>query len=126
MFRFGASTLLAFSMLLGLGRTAYAEGDATRGKALFNVRCGFCHTVTDQNGAGPHLSGVFGRKAGTVEGFGYSKALPASGIVWNEQTLDNYLADPSKAVPDTSMQVRIPNAQDRADIIAYLKTVPAP
>jgi len=47
-------------------------------------------------------------------------------LVWDEQTLDTYLTDPAKAVPGTSMMVKLPNAQDRADIIAYLKTIPAP
>jgi len=102
---------------------AWADGDPTKGKMLFS-RCSGCHTVTDQNRAGPHLSGVFGRTAGTVQGARYSKALIASGIVWNDQTLDNFLAGPTKAVPGSTMPVSVPNAQDRADIIAYLKSVP--
>lgn len=125
MFRLGASLLLASSIVFGMAATAHAEGDPAHGKILFNGRCGGCHAVTEQNKVGPHLSGVIGRKAGTVEGAHYSKALPASGLVWDEQTLDTFLADPAKAVPGTSMMVKLPSAQDRADIIAYLKSLPA-
>jgi cytochrome c len=117
--------LLASCVWTVFAGPAWAAGDAAHGKILFS-RCATCHTVTDQNRVGPHLSGVFDRKAGTVAGAHYSKALQASGIVWNDQTLDSYLADPAKLVPGTSMMVKVANAQDRADIIAYLKTIPAP
>jgi cytochrome c len=123
--RIPVSLLLASSVILGMAGSAWADGDAARGKTLFS-RCSTCHTITNQNKVGPSLAGVVGRKAGTVEGARYSKALPASGIVWDDQTLDSFLADPAKAVPGTSMMVKLPNAQDRADIIAYLKTIPAP
>jgi len=123
--RTSISLLAASSVILGLSGAARADGDAAHGKTLFS-RCSTCHAVTNQNKVGPSLAGVFGRKAGTVEGARYSKALPASGIVWDDQTLDNFLTDPAKAVPGTTMMVKLPNAQDRADIIAYLKTIPAP
>jgi cytochrome c len=71
---------------------------------------------------GPHLQGLFGRKAGTIEGAHfYSDALKESGIVWDEATLDSYLAAPTKAVPGTTMMIGVPDAQQRADLIAYLK-----
>jgi cytochrome c len=111
--------------MLGAAGSARADGDAAHGKTLFS-RCSTCHTVTNQNKVGPTLAGVVGRKAGTVEGARYSKALPASGIVWDDQSLDSFLTDPAKLVPGTTMMVKLPNAQDRADIIAYLKTIPAP
>ncbi|QEX22615.1 cytochrome C protein [Hypericibacter adhaerens] len=120
-----SASLLVLAAAIGTTAAAHADGDAAHGKALFS-RCSTCHAVTDQNKAGPHLSGVFGRKAGTVEGFRYSKALPASGIVWDDQTLDSYLADPAKAVAGTSMLVKLPKPEDRADIVAYLKTLTTP
>jgi len=101
---------------------ALADGDASHGKTLFS-RCSGCHTVTDQNKVGPHLSGVFGRQAGSVEGFRYSTALASNGQVWDDTTLDTFLTSPSKAVPGTMMTVSLPKPQDRADIIAYLKTL---
>jgi cytochrome c len=109
------------AVLAGLTAPALADGgDAAKGKTVFG-RCTACHTVTAQNKVGPGLAGVVGRTAGTVEGFRYSKALPASGIVWDEARLDAFLAAPAKTVPGTSMLVNLPGAQDRADVIAYLK-----
>lgn len=103
---------------------ALADGDAARGQTLF-ARCSACHTVTQQNKLGPHLSGVFGRVAGTVAGYSYSKAMAAYAKPWDDTSLDTFLAGPNKAVPGTKMTAgTVANPQDRADIIAYLKTVP--
>jgi cytochrome c len=103
---------------------ASADGDAGRGKTLF-TRCS-CHAVTEQNKVRPHLSGVFGRTAGTVAGARYSKAMTVSGMKWDEQTLDAFLTDPTRVLPGTTMSARMPNPQDRADVIAYLKTLVSP
>ena len=115
------------AMLLTLFATAQAsaDGDAGRGKTLF-TRCSSCHSATEQNKVGPHLSGVFGRPAGTVAGASYSKAMTASGMTWNEQTLEAFLTDPARVLPGTTMSARLPNPQDRADVIAYLKTLVSP
>jgi cytochrome c len=64
---------------------------------------------------------VFGRKAGSVPGYDYSAALKASNIVWNDTTLDKWLADPQAFVPGTKMTFSVDDAQDRADVIAFLK-----
>jgi cytochrome c len=65
---------------------------------------------------------LFGRQAGSLPDFDYSNAMKNSGIVWNEETLDRFLADPRGVVPGTKMTyVGIKNPQDRADLIAYLK-----
>ncbi len=101
-----------------------AKGDPVKGKQVFAL-CSGCHVLTGDSYGGPALAGVVGRKAGGVAGFSYSDALKASGIVWTDKTLDSFLADPSKAVPGTAMFANVPDAQDRADVIAYLKTVPA-
>jgi cytochrome c len=117
----------AAAMLLTLSATAQAsaDGDAGRGKTLF-TGCSACHAVTEQNKVGPHLSGVFGRTAGTVAGARYSKAMTASGMTWDEQTLDAFLTEPTRALPGTTMSAKLPNPQDRADVIAYLKTLVSP
>lgn len=125
MTRLTASLLTTLSFALLAPAAAGADGDAARGKSVFN-RCAACHTATDQNKIGPGLAGVLGRAAGTVPGARYSKTLPASGIVWDETKLDEFLAAPTKAVPGTSMPLGVPNAQDRADVIAYLKTLAKP
>jgi cytochrome c len=115
------------AMLLTLFATAQAsaDGDAGRGKTLF-TRCSSCHVVTEENKVGPHLSGVFGRTAGTVAGARYSKAMTASGMTWDEQTLDAFLTEPTRVLPGTTMLATLPNPQDRADVIAYLKTLVSP
>src|SRR5690242_3919328 len=77
---------LAALLTAGAVSPALADGDAARGKTLFS-RCSSCHAVTDQNKLGPHLSGVFGRTAGTVAGYTYSKGMIAYGKVWDETTL---------------------------------------
>ena len=116
---------LAALLTAGVVSPALADGDAARGQTLFS-RCSACHTVTEQNKLGPHLSGVFGRTAGTVAGYTYSKAMAAYAKPWDEATLDTFLAGPNKAVPGTKMTAgAIANPQDRADIIAYLKTLGA-
>jgi cytochrome c len=99
---------------------AHAAGDPANGKALYQARCAACHSA-DYNGVGPSHRGVFGRLAGKVNRFAYSPALGASSLVWNEASLDRWLADPEKLVPGQRMGVSVPEAQARADLIAYLK-----
>jgi cytochrome c len=111
--------------LTTLSAPAFADGDPVRGKTVFS-QCGACHATTPQNKFGPYLVGVFGRTAGAVAGFHYSKAMAGSGTVWNEQTLDAFLAAPSKTLPGTSMPVALSSPRDRADVIAYLKTLTQP
>jgi cytochrome c len=65
--------------------------------------------------------GVFGRKAGAVADYSYSAALKGSGITWNDKTLDKWLADPQAFVPGTKMFYHLENAQDRNDVIEFLK-----
>jgi cytochrome c len=69
---------------------------------------------------GPPLKGMVGRKAGTVAGFAYSPALKASGITWNADSLDKYIAKPTAVVPGTKMMVGTADATKRAAIVAYL------
>ncbi|MGQ3215350.1 MAG: c-type cytochrome [Shinella sp.] len=103
---------------------AFADGDPLRGKTVFN-RCGTCHSTTGQNRMGPSLDGVVGRLAGASTGARYSSALKGSGVVWNDETLDRFLQAPRTLVPGTTMMIGLAQAQDRADIIAYLKTLAA-
>ncbi len=97
-----------------------AAGDVERGKALYSRICAACHSL-DYNGVGPAHKGVFGRKAGLAEGYTYSPALQASGLVWNEATLNRWLTNPAKLVPGQKMGITVPDARDRGDVIAYLK-----
>jgi cytochrome c len=98
--------------------------DLVNGRILF-ARCGICHALTAEKSKGkkgPTLAGLFGRKAGTLPGFKYSKAMRAKGIVWTEATLDVYLTKPKAYVPGTTMIYGgLRRKSDRADLIAYLK-----
>jgi cytochrome c len=104
-----------------LAKTAFAQ-DRARGQKLFED-CRACHaTERGAQGVGPDLHGVFGRQAGVLENFRYSPALKRSGITWTPKTLEAYVADPQKAVPQNRMPYAgMPEARDRADLIAYMQ-----
>lgn len=97
-----------------------APGDPLRGKDLFERRCTGCHSLTE-NREGPRLQGVYGRTSGEMAGFAYSAALKKAHIVWNEESLQQWLADPDTLVPDNNMGFQVPKPQDRRDIVAFLK-----
>ena len=101
---------------------ASAAPDAKRGEAIY-ARCQACHAIGFDR-VGPRHCGLLGRRAGSVPDYGYSAALKRSAIVWDEKSLDRFLAAPMKAVPGTSMTYAgIPDRQERADLIAYLRHV---
>jgi cytochrome c len=96
------------------------QGDAVRGKAVFEKRCTGCHAL-DQDREGPHLKGVFGRTAGSVPGFDYSGAISNSHIVWDETTLERWLTDPQTMLPGVNMDFYVAKPDERADVIEFLK-----
>jgi len=99
---------------------APGEPDAIRGEQLY-ARCQACHALAADR-VGPRHCGLFGRLAGSVPDFGYSPALKNSKIVWNDKTLDRFLAQPLKMVPGSTMTYDgVPDPKERADLIAYLK-----
>ena len=102
-----------------------AGGDPARGGKLFR-QCAACHSVEPGlHLTGPSLAAIWGRRAGTVGGFGrYSAALKRADITWDAETLGRWLARPEAVVPDTTMTFRgVTDARQRADLIAYLKAV---
>lgn len=108
-----------------LSAPAFAAGDAAKGKAVF-ARCAICHNVEKDggNGVGPNLFGVYGRKSASVDGFNYSGPMKASGIVWNEENLEKWIAGPAKMVPGTKMAFAgISSKSQIEDVVAYLKTL---
>jgi cytochrome c len=123
---------LAAVALLAVCAPAQAEGDATKGKADF-AKCAICHQVGPGAATlvGPELNGIVGRKAGSIADYPYSagmKKLAGEGFVWSEENLDKWIADPKAMIPDSPMALAfpgVPDAGERADIIAYLKTVAA-
>jgi cytochrome c len=90
------------------------------GKALFEKRCGGCHAL-DRDKEGPRLGGVYGRTAGSIDSFEYSDALKKSKLKWVEDTLDKWLTDTEKLVPGNDMTFHVEKAEERSQIIAYLK-----
>lgn len=102
---------------------ASLTGDVTRGQTVF-VQCRACHSVdAGKNGIGPSLHGVVGRTSGTVEGYAYSPANKAGHLTWTPEQLFTYLEAPARTVPGTKMGFMLPDAQKRADVIAYLETL---
>jgi cytochrome c len=103
------------------GAVGSPPGDAANGKALFEKRCTGCHAL-DLNKEGPRLRNVYGRVAGGVAGFQYSDALKSARLTWDSELLDRWLTDTGSVVPDNDMDFNVPKAQERADIIAYLRS----
>lgn len=120
---------VAFAVAVGIAPAATKEAVAKdtaspaqikTGEMVYS-RCLACHALTYDR-TGPRHCGLFGRRAGSVPGFIYSNAMKRSGIVWSAKTLDRFLTAPLKAVPGTSMgYAGIPNGNERAALIAYLK-----
>lgn len=110
------------------GRAPAEPGDAARGGRLFRA-CAACHSLEpNRNMTGPSLSGVWGRKAGTLPSFArYSDALKSSGIVWNDKSLDDWIENPQQLVPKNTMTFPgIEDLQERADLLAFLKGATQP
>jgi glucose/arabinose dehydrogenase/cytochrome c2 len=130
--------MLVLGGLAGLGVVNQAAaqvppaGDAVRGRSYYEMSCAVCHTTSLGPGntvivkQGPSLVGILGRKAGTGLGFNYTKALGSYGIVWDAAALDHFLTSPPAAVPGTTMPMPVPDASNRADVIAYLATLKVP
>ena len=114
--------LLAGAALL-LATAPARAADVEAGKTVFN-RCKACHRLEANAPAalGPNLHGIFGRKAGTIDGFNYSEAMKQSGVVWDDDTLQKYLSDPKAFVPGNKMAFPgVKNDTEMANLIAYLK-----
>lgn len=129
--------VLALGLIAGFAFSGSAmAADVAAGEKIAKTRCAACHTF-DQGGAnkvGPNLFGIVDHGPGKIEGFKYSKgyeAAAATGFAWDEQHLDAYLTDPTAFLRDISgdakarskMTFKLPKAEDRANVIAYLQTL---
>lgn len=140
------NVIASLAVLGALAAPAFAAGDATKGEAAFK-QCQTCHAVVDEAGTvlagkgsktGPNLYGVFGRQAGSVEGFKYGESIVAAGaagLVWDEATFTAYVQDPAAFLKErladkgakAKMMFKVKNAETAADLYAYLATFsPAP
>ncbi len=116
------SLVLSVSLLLAGFSHAQAQ-DAAAGEKVF-AQCRACHQVGEnaKNAVGPVLNGLFGRKAGTVEGYNYSPANKDSGITWDEAVFREYIQNPRAKIPGTKMvYAGLKDEQRISDLIAYLK-----
>ncbi len=116
-------TNMKLGLVLGAALLAapFAASAQEAAPAAFN-QCKACHVI-GKNGVGPNLAGVFGRKAGTVDGFKYSDAMKAA-PAWDEAALTKYLTDPKGTVPGNKMVFAgIKKPEDLAAVVAYLKVV---
>ncbi|MEZ5846550.1 MAG: cytochrome c family protein [Geminicoccaceae bacterium] len=115
------TSLAALALSVG---AAHAAGDAAKGEKVFR-KCKACHDAeSEKNKVGPHLVGIIGRPAGTVDGFKYSDAMANSGITWDAATIDAYIAEPKTYVEGNRMAFPgLKKEEDRADVIAYLESL---
>ena len=117
-FCFGVIAVIPYASATPTGQPE--NGDPGRGQELFQKRCTSCHNL-DKEKEGPRLRGVFGRKSGSIASFTYSEALKAANKTWDADSLDKWLTDTDKFIPDNDMNLSFKKADERADIISYLK-----
>ena len=122
---------LGAALLIAVSGSALAAEDAAKGAELFKATCGICHQIGPgaKTLVGPELNGVVGRRAASTNYPMYSdimKTLGDFGVVWTEMNIDRWIANPKAVLPGAYMTMfpGVPDANDRADIIAYLKTFP--
>ena len=126
--------LVLLSLATVTGNTASAGGDASKGKEVFN-KCKACHSLkVGRNKSGPSLARIYGKTAGTVEGYRY-KGLKGADWIWDEANLDGWIENPKKWLkakmgkkwPKSKMSYKLKNTKKdprrRADLIEYLKTL---
>jgi len=119
------ASMLAMAIIGGaiIAVASSVAQNAPAASAAFS-QCAVCHSIDGSNGTGPTLLRLIGRKSGAVPGFRYSRAMKSAEIIWDEATLDRYLTNPQELVPGNIMPFSgVAQAQERADIIAYLRTL---
>jgi cytochrome c len=127
---FALGSMLLVWMLSAFFAAAQAQPQAAktdavaRGLAIYTAKCSACHSV-DDNRVGPSHAGVFGRRAGQAKDYEYSEALAKSKVVWSRANLERWLTDPEKVIAGQRMGYRLSLPHERADVIAYLASLPA-
>ncbi len=112
--------MMAIFCMAWLGNQAIAADGAADGAKIFK-RCKACHTLEGKNKIGPYVNGVVGREAAAVKGFKYSRAMKDSGLVWTEENLDKYLANPRKFIPKNKMAFAgLRKEEERKAVIDYM------
>ncbi len=114
----------AAAVLIATLSPAHAQTSPDAGQIAYNNACRTCHSIKEgDNRLGPSLNGIVGKKAGTVSGYDSSSAMRQSGIVWDEQNLDRFIANPDQVVHGNAMRPfgGIDLEDERQKIISYLK-----
>lgn len=117
------TTSLALCLILSVAQ-AHALGAAAvkQGQRLWQQRCTDCHAL-DTDETGPRHRGVFGRRAGSINNYDYSRALKRSQVTWDAKSLDRWLTDPEQFIPGQNMDFKVAKATERAALIAYLQSL---
>jgi cytochrome c len=113
----------AVCTLMLSGSSVLQERDVASGQLIFNNACRTCHTTREgDNRLGPNLYKIVGRKAGSLQNYGYSSAMKGADFVWDEAKLDRFIANPEQTVPGNNMKPfsGLASADDRAKVIAFL------
>lgn len=121
----GLLAVLAATPFAGVSAQDVVEGNASKGRKVFQKNCRACHSVRQEKDGtfGPNLYGVVGRQVGTEPRHNYTDVLRNAGFVWDTARLDAWLTKPTDYLPGAEMTFRgLPDGQDRADVIAYLFT----
>jgi len=109
-------------LALALGLAGASPSHAADGARLFNLQCKTCHGPKSTP-MGPTLTGVAGADIAGRDDYAYSAGLKAKTGTWTDAALDAYLAKPMAFAPGTRMMVAVPNAETRAALVTYLKTL---
>lgn len=117
-----AFPILLAALLLAAPAQAQNGQQIAQGQRLWQKRCSECHAI-DTDETGPRHRGVFGRRAGSVKGYDYSRALRTAQLQWDEKSLDRWLSDPEKFIPGQNMDFRVRSKTERTALIAYLKSI---
>jgi cytochrome c len=123
---FRTTVFSTLALLASFAPALAAEEQGDDGQVAYNNACRTCHSFKpDDNRLGPTLHGIVGRKAGSIEGFAFSPSMKASGITWDEATLDKFISDPNQVVSGNKMQPfgGVADAGERKKIVDYLKTL---
>jgi cytochrome c len=102
------------------------NADVTSGQLIFNNICRMCHSIREgDNRLGPHMRGIIGRKAGSLQNYAYSSTMRDANFVWDEENLDRFIANPDETVPGNNMKPYggLASAESRGKLIAFLKTL---
>jgi cytochrome c len=118
-----ALLIASFALVAALAPAMSHAADETQpGRQLFERRCTGCHAL-DRAKEGPPLAGVYGRRVGSIAGFGYSAGMKSAGFTWDDAHLDRWLTDTDSVVPDNNMDFHVASAAERAAIIGYLRAL---